>query len=703
MDRDYLYVRAKIPKALTMDSSLNRFRDKFYEEANQLLDKVEKDLLELEKMPDTNELIESAFRAMHTIKGVSGMFGFDFVCEFTHSMESVFQLIRDKEIVFNQEIFDLTFSSIDHIRKLIADEKLADKENQSRHNKLIQDITIILERSKAGVAVSAPADYEILEPTNPVQINTWHILLCTDEKLYFRGISLIGIFAELSKLGSYRIVYLDYLSSPQSDTWSIFLSSNASKSDISDIFMFIDDNVTIVQISNQDIFEHAVQDGGEESISTYESELSILDYIEKGKEPMEPVKKEEANVKSPAKDNGTVTPAYKQAIKRISVDSVKLDNLMFLVSELITVNSQLLLATHGEQFTVLKPIVERVDGLSKLFRNNAFEIRLVPLSDTVLRFQRLIRDLSRQLGKKIELVTQGTDTELDKNTIDHLNEPLMHIIRNCIDHGIEEPEARVKAGKTETGIIRISASQSGNYIIIVVEDDGVGINMEKVRLKGVEKGLLKASDKPTRQDIFDLIFLPGFSTAESLSEVSGRGVGMDVVRKKITDLRGDIMISSQEGKGTAFTLKLQQSVAIIDSLLFTVEDSFFTVPLSDIMVCSQILAEEIAQRRHTGTLPFNNELIPFVDLRKKLNIKGSYTRKVKVIIIRNNDQLIALLTDKIVGEHQAVLKPLGRSFHNQECISSASQLGDGNLAFMIDSYKLFSAYDLANNNTTVTG
>ena len=677
-----------------MDPSLNKFRDKFYEEANQLLDKVEKDLLDLEKMPNENELIESAFRAMHTIKGVSGMFGFDFVCEFTHCMESVFQLIKDKEIAFNREIFDLTFASLDHIRKLIADEHLSDKHNQEAHNKLIQEITVILEQTKTGIVTSSSAEYEIIEPTNALQINTWHILLRTDEKLYFRGISLVGIFDELSQIGNYQIARLGYLSDNLTDAWSIILSSNASKNDISDIFLFIEDNVSITQISNKNIFEDALKNGNDTVISEYESEQSILDYIEKGGKTKELNKEDELKLRLFNKKSDSVVSSAKQTIKRISVDSVKLDNLMFLVSELITVDSQLLLATNGEQFASIKPLVERVDALSKLFRNNAFEIRLVPLSDTVLRFQRLIRDLSRQLGKKIELVTQGTDTELDKNTIDQLNEPLMHIIRNCIDHGIEEPENRVKAGKPETGIIKISANQSGNYVIIVVEDDGSGIDTEKVRLKAVDKGLIKATDKPSCEEIFDFIFLPGFSTAENLSEVSGRGVGMDVVRKKLIDLRGDIMINSHEGVGTSFTLKLQQSVAIIDSLLFTVEDSFFTVPLSDIMICSQIGAEEVAKRSHTATLHFNDQLIPFVNLRKKLHIEGSYGNKIKVVIIKNNDHIIALLTDKIVGEHQAVLKPLGRSFRNQEYITSASQLGDGNLAFMIDTNKLFKTNEM---------
>ncbi len=686
--------------SIFMDPSLNKFRDKFYEEANQLLDKVENDLLKLEKMPNENELIESAFRAMHTIKGVSGMFGFDFVCEFTHCMESVFQLIKDKQITFDREIFDITFASLDHVRRLITDEKLADKHNQDMHSKLIQDITIILERSKAksnNPAKSSSTEYEITTPTNASITNTWHIMLRTDEQLYFRGISLVGIFSELSQLGSYQTAKLAYLSDDKSDTWSIILSSNAPKNEITDIFVFLEENATITQLANQDIFENlanGINDDGE-------AEQSILEYVESSGKAKIAAREEQLNMrlfnKNAATAEGSKPVANKQAIKRISVDSVKLDNLMFLVSELITVDSQLLLATNSAKFATIKPLVEKVDALSKLFRNNAFEIRLVPLSDTVLRFQRLIRDLSRQLGKKIELSTQGTDTELDKNTIDQLNEPLMHIIRNCIDHGIEEPDKRADVGKPETGMIKITANQTGNYVVITVEDDGHGINCEKVRLKAVDKGILKATDTPTRQEIFDLIFLPGFSTAESLSEVSGRGVGMDVVRKKIIDLRGDITIDSTEGKGTSFTLKLQQSVAIIDSLLFTVEDSFFTVPLSDIMICSQTPAEEIALRAHTATIPYNDELIPFVDLRKKLHINGAYKNKIKVVIIRNNDHMVALLTDKIVGEHQAVLKPLGRSFRNQEYITSASQLGDGNLAFMIDTNKLFTASEVMKN------
>jgi len=313
---------------------------------------------------------------------------------------------------------------------------------------------------------------------------------------------------------------------------------------------------------------------------------------------------------------------------------------------------------------------------------------LVPLGDTVLRFQRLIRDLSKQLGKIVEFKTSGVDTELDKNTIDRLAEPLMHIIRNSIDHGIELPEIRTKKGKPEQGIINLTAYNSGSFVFICISDDGNGIDVEKVKQKAIDQGLLKPTDTPDKKEIFDLIFLPGFSTAQSLTSVSGRGVGMDVVKKHITDLRGEIFISSEPGEGTSFTLKLQQSLSIIDTLLFSVEDNFFTVPISEIEVCIEWSSMEINERKNTATIPFKDHLIPFVDLRYLFKMSGFNQEVYKVIIIRNDNKELAILSDYIIGEHQAVSKPLGKSFHNQKYITSASQLGDGNMAFMIDTNAL---------------
>ena len=662
-----------------MESSLNKFKAKFTEEAIGLLDRLEKDLLDLENKPADKELIESAFRAMHTIKGASSMFGFDFICEFTHHMESIYQSIRDNTLQFNKNIFDITFQSIDHIRKLLNDDKLSDTSNQKTHHNLIDSISKIL---NAKPQVTTTQD-NLLKKSKPKNTkNTWHIIMHTTESMFFRGISLTSIFNELSSLGQFQISKLENMSDENSDTWSIFLVSDASEEDINEVFLFIEDDCTIVNLSNKNVIDQKLE--LKKATSVEDNEISILNYIETSGQPQKLDIDHENE-----KQTEPVVIQNKQINSRISVDSSKLDQLMFLVSELITVNSQLTLSTRDSKYNTIKPFLEKVDSLSKQFRNNVLEIRLVPLSDTVLRFQRLIRDLSKQMNKQIDFTTQGINTELDKNTIDQLTDPLMHIIRNSIDHGIESPEIRVQKGKPENGKITLSSYNSGNNIFICISDDGCGINIEKIRLKAIDKGLLKPSDKPDKKELYDFIFMPGFSTAQSLTEVSGRGVGMDVVKRRINDLRGEVLVESEMGVGTTFTLKLQQSMSIIDSLLFEVDNSYFTVPLAEIAICSQMDTGEIDKQRHTSTIPYNDHLIPFVDLRRLFKLNGNYQKNLKIVIIRSNGKEIALLSDKIIGEHQAVLKPLGKSLRNQQYITSASQMGDGQMAFMIDTNTLF--------------
>lgn len=654
-----------------MDPILQKFKAVFLEEAAGLMDQLEKDLLDLEAAPENRDLIESAFRAMHTIKGVSGMYGFDYVGDFTHNLESLYQAIRDKILRFDKQIFDLTFASIDHIRKLLNDEQLSVPENQVNQNNLLAQIQTILTKISPDIipAVNNEAD-------QPCQASTWNILIRANEQIYFRGISLTGLFHDLSALGQFEVTRLDYLSSNGTDTWNIILYSNACENSIRETFIFIEDDITITRLSGENLFEK--RETGRDN------ETSIIDYIEL-QDRKNSMLKEEIRTEGESAEK----KAEKKAGKRISVDSAKLDHLMYLVSELITLNSQFSLTTTDSKYEKIWPFTERLDNLSKQFRNNALDIRLVPLSESILRFKRLVRDLSRQLEKDVDFVTDGIDTEVDKSTIDQLNDPLMHIIRNCIDHGIELPHIRKQKGKPETGTIRITASNSGNFVIIRIEDDGSGIDLEKVKRKAIEKGLIKANDEPLRQELLDMIFMPGFSTAQSLTEVSGRGVGMDVVKRKIMELRGEVTVETQDGRGTSFTLKLQQSIAIIDTLLFRVQDTFFTVPISDINICMQIPTSEIEQRKHTATVPFEDQLIPFMDIRSQFHLGGEYSEITKAIILRHNDRQLAILTDAIIGQHQAVLKPLGSLFRDQKCIGAASQLGDGKLAFMMDTNEIF--------------
>lgn len=659
-----------------MDPILQKFRNKFVEEAYQLLDQLEKTLLELEQNVQNPDLIHAAFRAMHTLKGTSSMYGFEAMSEFTHQLENIFQKIRDNKLNLDKNIIDISLKAVDHLRQILQDENLEKEENKKTHSSLLKEVLGIENNPTLSANDSKDNHQAIPTTSEKSNVHTFQILLRTDEQLYFRGINLLNIFKDLAEKGEFYIEHLKNMSNENVDWWNIIFTTHIDEEELHEILMFIEDNCFVSRLSEQNLIELF-----EQAIPQHE-EKSILEYIE-NRHLDENIR----NLDNQKANNRTNVHLH---TSRISVDASKLDQLMYLVSELITINSQLTISANENNMNRLQQQLEKLDGLSKQFRNNALELRLVPLAEIVLRFQRLIRDLSRQLQKKIKLVTHGIDTELDKSTIDQLYEPLMHIIRNCIDHGIEAPEIRRQKGKPEEGIISISASHTGNHIFIKVEDDGCGIDHEKVRRKAVEKGIWPESYKPTEKEIYDLIFLPGFSTAQSLTAVSGRGVGMDVVLKKIQDLRGNIEVSSQREKGTCFTISLEQSMSILDTLLFSVENQFFIVPITDIAVCEQTLYSNLLTRERTGTITFRNQLIPYVNLRKIMHIPGQYPEKVKVIIVNHSRGPIAILADKIIGEHQAVLKPLGKIIlRNQRYVIAASEMGNGHIAFLLDIGELF--------------
>ncbi len=661
-----------------METSFNRFKVKFIEEANVLLDQLEKDLLELEKQPESKELIESAFRSMHTIKGGGSMFGFETITSFTHELESLYQSIKENRVSFNKDIFNITFLSIDHLRKLLIGE------NQSNPVIIREQTDLLLTIKNFMQTSTGSVNYGIDDQTEsePGEDRTWQILLRTTESIIFRGINLMGIFQDLSQLGLFEISRIKNMSNEEVDYWNIILTTKASEDKIREVFIFIEDDCTFVCLSNQNVLEMEFSRNSNEN-------SSISNYIENiQNQEVVSLINEKISVKNPAMDN--IQSRTEPGNSRISVDSSKLDHLMYLVSELITLNSQFSLNIAGEKFERIRPLTEKLEYLSKQFRANALDIRLIPLSETIFRFKRLIRDLSKQLGKEVELVTEGIDTEVDKGTLDQLNDPMMHLIRNCIDHGLEEPAKRLQQGKPSKGIIKISASKSGNYIFIRIEDDGTGIDIEKIRHKAIEKGILKRTDNPSGQELMDMIFLPGFSMARNLTEISGRGVGMDIVKSRIAELRGEIIIETEIGKGTAFILKLQQSISIIDSLLFKVSDTFFTLPITDIVSCMEVSTDQVLKRTNTGTLVFEDEMIPFLDLKSIFNIECQYSEFLKAIIVISEGKKLAVLTDIIIGSHQAVVKPLGNLLKGNKHIGAASLLGDGKLAFMLETKELFS-------------
>ncbi len=670
-----------------MEDFFQKFRGKFIDEVVGLLEQFESDILKLETDSNNRTLIDAVFRAMHTIKGTSSMYGFKHINDYTHHLENIFQEIRDSNTPFERNIIEISLSSLDHIRQLLNDENLTNPVNQHKHAELMANIQNY-STSEVNTELKVFKELEELDKAN---VRTWYILLKADEQIFFRGVSLVNILSDLASLGTYKTHRIQSLSNETSETWGIVLISQSHINDIKEVFMFIEDNCSFILLKEGDILQQ--DENAADQISGL-TNLSIDEVIARTNTEFDQtiVKTEAVNhIETDARKKvaNNITAQNFLSIKRINVDSSKLDYLMFLVSELITLNTQLLQTTKDDYYENIRPQIEKLENLSKLFRNNALEIRLVPLGDIIIKFQRLVRDLSKKTSKNIEFITVGTDTELDKNTIDLIADPMIHILRNCVDHGIETPEERKLKGKSEMGTIKLSAHHVGNFIHIKIEDDGAGLDLEKIQKKAINKGLIKVTDVLTKQELINLIFHSGLSTANAVTDVSGRGVGMDVVKKKITELRGEIFIDTEKDKGSTFTLKIQQSIAIIDSLLFRVERSFFILPLTEIEVCMHILKSDLILKQNTSTIHFNNNMIPFLDLRAMFHLGGSYPDTVKTLILKEGNDYLALLCDEIFGEQQAVLKPLGQAFEKDSVIMNVSQHGDGQWAYMLNTHILF--------------
>jgi len=648
-----------------------QFKNKYIEDAQDLLNKLDNDLIAFEKNPDDSECIERIFRVMHTLKGTSGMYGFDYIADITHDLESIFDLVRENMLKVTTDLFNLTLASVDHLRNLLDDETLSTPQNISLHQKIKEQISKTLVVSGQ---ISTNPKTEKKQSQNEIKTRTWQILFTPNEEIIKRAINILYTLSDLLNLGYYRIQEPDI--SMDIAFWSIFLVTEKPLKDIEDELIFVMDYCKILLVADFDIFK--------------EDELNKRKF---GIEEFPEYSNDDQNEQS---ENVGITisdvelkqaKTEKHTSNRINVDSAKLDHLMFLVSELVTTKSELMLSIELKNEERIIESAQKVDKLSKLLRDNALSIRLISLHELTMRFNRLVRDLSNALGKKVDFVTHGEDIELDKNIIDNISEPIMHLIRNCIDHGIETPEERIMANKSEIGIIKLFAFKAGNFVFIQISDDGKGIDKQKILAKAISMGIINGNTQLSDKQIYDLIFLPGFSTAESLTHVSGRGVGMDIVSKKIQDVRGEIQIDSEIGLGTSFTLKLQQTISIIDTLLVRSDNSKFAIPLEEVENC-QLIDTDIIQNKQNKQIAYIEQLIPYISLREEFKYESQTPDKQKLIVINKQEKRFAVIVDEIIGEYQAVVKSIGTTFANIEFISGASLLGDGGIALLLDTEKL---------------
>jgi two-component system chemotaxis sensor kinase CheA len=649
----------------------------FVGEATELLNDLEKALLQLEKDKQSKQGISEAFRIMHSLKGAANMFGFEAINNLTHNLETIYQAIRDDGAQLTNEIFSTTLACLDHLKALLENPKMDDPELQKVHAKLIQEINhlsagITKNPSQKAEVVSAAGEatyYVYFKPAADILRNGTNTLYLIDELLSLgKGISL-PFFHDLPEWNEIK-------ADASYTAFEIVLTTSKLEQEIHDVFIFVEDEseIEIVKLEDKGLITDETK-----------SKLKVAHHFQK-KMGVSIVRNLIAQ-----KEETQVTKASEQKaaknVANVRVSSERLDELMNLVSELVTTQASLSLLAEKNNSPELTAVAETVEKLTRRLRDNAFTMSLIPVENLAVRFQRLVRDLSKGLKKEILFLTEGTETEIDKSIIEKLSDPIMHLIRNGLDHGIELPEERVKKGKPRQGTIQFKAYYSGANVIIEISDDGAGINTEKVRAKAVQKGLISADVELSEKEVLNLIFLPGFSTSDTITAVSGRGVGMDVVRRNIADIRGEIEIQSKAGEGSTFTIKLPLTLSIIDGLRVNIGDSDFILPLSSVEKCYEIESSQLSNNYNQWTT-LDGERTPYFYLRNHFNATTPAPQYSQIIKISSHLGQIGLVVDKIIGDYQAVLKPLGQAYRNQQEFSGATILGDGTVALVIDPLRL---------------
>ena len=681
----------------------------FTEEAYELLSELEDSLLELEETPTDMDLISRVFRAMHTIKGSGAMFGFDEVAEFTHEVETVFDLARSNELPVTKTLIDLTLAARDQIRAMLDASQGGGPADEENAKKIIAGLRALTSKGDAPSTPEVKAEAERVHQPPSEKVHAYRVRFEPNPELFASGTNPLLLLNELKELGECRVVALtkDLPTLEAFDPercytqWEVFLTTAMGENAIRDVFIFVEDDCTLnIRLLDREEPPQYTQDAEKASTKKLgEILLERGDIQEKdlaqaltplGDRLISSGVVSSDKVRAALTEQKVVQEQQQKQTKTASASAVvrvpssKLDVLVDLVGELVTVQARLsqTAALLGNQN--LQLISEEIEHLTADLRDNTMSIRMLAIGSTFNKFKRLVRDLSTELGKQIELTTSGADTELDKTVIDQLNDPLVHIIRNSIDHGVEKPEERELVGKPTAGKIHLSAVHSGTSVLIQVRDDGKGLDPDQLRRKALEKGVISADAVLSDHDAYQLIFGAGFSTAEKVTNVSGRGVGMDVVRRSIEGLRGTIDVQSELKKGTTITLKLPLTLAIIEGLLVKIAEEHFVLPLSAVEECVELSAKDLADAHGRHIINVRGEIVPFIRIRERFEISGSRPTIEQIVISNVNGKRTGFVVDSVVGQHQTVIKSLGSDFQHSDEFSGATILGDGTVALLLD-------------------
>jgi two-component system chemotaxis sensor kinase CheA len=643
----------------------------FRQEAQELLEQLEQILLDLGRAPDNQELVDSTFRALHTIKGSGSMFGFEAVAAFTHHVESAFDMVRRGQVNLTPALVDIALNAKDHIRNLIERPESVAAETGAAILAKLQDAVGAESHAEAAPSAAA-AQPEASAATR------WNVHFRLPVHALATGTNPLLLIDELRSLGEARVTPLldqvpplEALNPTECHIgWNVALTTEKPKAAIEDVFMFVMDEMDL-KIEPADAPAAETAPAAPETKPAPEAKS-------------EPAPRPAASAPAPAPTAPKSDAASLKGGGSIRVPAERLDDMMDRVGELVIAQSRLKQIAAGSQDAQFKSIAEEIERLALELRDTTMGVRMVPIAQLFGRFRRLVHDLAQELGKEISLTTSGEETELDKTVIERLNDPLVHLIRNSIDHGLESPEKRVAAGKSSQGSIRLAARHTGDKVLISISDDGAGLDRARIQARAEEHGLIPPGAKLSDSELFQLIFQPGFSTAKQVTNLSGRGVGMDVVKRTMDALRGSIDIASTPGSGTEITLRLPLTLAIIDGLLVRVGQGRYVIPLSAVEECVELPPEEEMRASGRNFLNIRGELVPFLRLREIFNAKNAPDRYQKVVVVSANEMRVGLVVDQVIGDHQTVIKSLSKLHAGVGTFSGATILGDGSVALILE-------------------
>ena len=695
-------------------------RDALVQEARELLVAMEAALLQIESDGPSRDAINAIFRAAHTIKGSAGLFAFDSIVSFTHLLENVLDKVRNGIVKLDDAMMSLLLNCGDYMSELVdAIAELKEEQDPDPVRRAELEATLntylaqVAQPQPEGIAID-PAASEAAVPDAPattaaatddgaVSNSHWHLSLRFSPDVLRDGLDPLSFLRYLLTMGSMVYAHVIDLAIPAVDDmdaelcyigFEIGFASTAQREEIESVFEFVRDDSDIVILAphsqltdyrrwlqglpeREEVALHLLQSGALNAIEWRQLQLAPVDVVD--------AVADSGTHAAAASQISARMPAMRQKVgeekkgpeqKFIKIEVSKLDQLIDLVGELVIAGAGASLVAKRKKDQRFEEATQVISGLVEQIRDAALTLRMVQINEVFQRFPRVVRDMSREIGKNIELIVTGADTELDKSMVEKISDPLMHIVRNALDHGIESAEARRAAGKPEIGVLRLNATHESGSVVIEVFDDGRGLDKDRILHKAVQQGLVTADAGLSERDIFRLIFEPGFSTAEQVTSLSGRGVGMDVVKRNIDALQGEVEIYSNPGQGTMVRIRLPLTLAIIAGFQVVVGGAVFVIPLDLVVECINLSSHQV----HNNVVTLRNEPLPFIPLRELFDLPQRESARKSLVIVQYGPLRAGLLVDNLLGECQAVIKPLGKLFSKVKGLSGSTILGDGRVA-----------------------